>query len=303
MTFSRRNLPLNALRTFEVAARHCHLRRAAEELGVTHGAVSRQVRLLEESLGVELFERSHNRLTLTTAGQRLMLAVGDALDRITESTLYLDPESMSGSLVIAATPSITTGWLLAMIREFSHKYPEIELRVLNIEPGQQELPLEANVAICFGEPHAPQRVVRELFRERYFPVCSPALLRAHDPADSPSDLLRYTLIHDRHGRWHRWLSRHELDPGAARGNLYLKEPFQALSAAREGCGIALVDRIEVASDLRNGNLVALSEETVEAGFSHYLVTERPQQMPVRARLLADYILREVPAWREGQRAG
>ena len=106
MPMSRRNLPLNALRGFEVAARHCHLREAALELGVTHGAVSRQIRLLEETLGVELFDRSHNRLTLTSAGRRLMAAVGDAFDQITESTLSLDPESMAGTLVVAATPSI-----------------------------------------------------------------------------------------------------------------------------------------------------------------------------------------------------
>jgi LysR family glycine cleavage system transcriptional activator len=293
MAVSRRNLPLNALRAFEVAGRHCHLGRAAEELGVTHGAVSRQVRHLEQALAVELFDRSHNRLTLTAAGRRLQATVGDALNRITEGTLYLDPESVAGTLVVAATPSISTGWLLATIRDFSRKYPEIELRLVNIEPWQKELPADVSVAICFGEPDEPQRLLRELFRERYFPVCSPGLLAAGEPVNRAIDLLAYPLIHDQHGRWQRWLSRQSLDASLAPQNLYLQDSFQVLSAAREGCGIGLADRIEVANDLRSGNLVALSEETVEASQSHYLVTDQPQRMTVRARLFADYILREL----------
>ena len=293
MPVSRRNLPLNALRAFEATARHCHLRRAADELGVTHGAVSRQVRLLESRLGVELFDRSHNRLSLTAAGRRLMLVVGEALDRITESTLYLDPESMAGSLLVAATPSISIGWLLAMIREFSQRYPEIELRLINIEPQQRELPPEVNVAICFGEPDSSVRVVRELFRERYFPVCSPGLLRDNAPINRASDLLSYPLIHDQHGRWQRWLANHSLQAVDAQNNLYLQDSFQVISATREGCGIGLADRIEIARDLRSGNLIALRDDTVEARQSHYLVTDLPHRMTVRARLFAEHIVREL----------
>tara|TARA_R110002110_G_scaffold406421_1_gene626453 strand:- start:281580 stop:282491 length:912 start_codon:yes stop_codon:yes gene_type:complete len=289
---SRRNLPLNALRAFEVTARHCHLRRAAQELGVTHGAVSRQVKQLEERLAVSLFERSGNRLVLTAAGRRLMLVVGESLDRITESTLYLDPESMAGSLVVAATPSMTTGWLLGMIRDFIHRYPEIELQIRNIEPRQRELPADVDVAICFGEPDAGQRVVRSLFRERYFPVCSPALLDDGAPVAEPRDVLQYPLVHDRHGRWQRWLANQGLDVAQAHSSLHLQESFQVLSAVREGCGIGLADRLEVARDLRTGHLLALMEDTVEASQAHYLVTEQERRMTVRASLFAEYIARQ-----------
>ena len=293
MALSRRNLPLNALRAFEVAARHCHLGLAAEELGVTHGAVSRQVRQLEDQLGVTLFDRSHRRLTLTTAGRRLSVTVGEALNRLTDGALYLDPESVAGRLVVATTPSISTGWLLAMISAFSEKYPEIELHLVNIQPGEKQLPPEVSVAVCFGEPEEPHRLVRELFREQHFPVASPALLAAGHPVGNASDLLRYPLIHDRHGRWQRWLSRFGLNVEDARSNLFLRESFQMLSAAREGCGIGLADGIEVANDLRSGNLVALSEDTVEASQSHYLVTDQESRMSVRARLFADHLLREL----------
>lgn len=291
MPMSRRNLPLNALRAFEVAGRHGHLGQAAEELGVTHGAVSRQVRQLEEQLGVALFDRSHRQLALTAAGRRLLVTVGDALNRITEGTVYLDAESIAGSLMVATTRSISTGWLLAMMRDFSNTYPEIELRLVNIEPGQKELPPEVSVAVCFGEPDEPQRLVRELFREKHFPVCSPGLLTAGEVISRPGDLLNYPLIHDRHARWQRWLASYAADAGKAARNLYLQESFQAIAAAREGCGVALADSIEVANDLRSGNLLSLSEETVQASQSHYLVTEQDQRMTSRARLFADHLLR------------
>ena len=293
MRISRRNLPLKARGAFEVAARHCQWRHAAQELGVTHGAVSRQVRQLEDNLGVELFDRSHNRLVLTSAGRRLLATMSDALDRITESTLYLDSESVAGTLVVGSTPSTTMGWLLSVLRDFTEKYPEIELRLVNLEPQQRDLPAEVSVAICFGEPDAPNRVIQELFRERYFPVCSPSLIRSGDPLARPEDLMGYPLIHDQHGRWQRWLARHSLSPDLASQNFYLPDSFQMLEATREGCGIGLADRIEVARELRNGSLVALSEDTVEARHSHYLVTEQSQRMSVRARLFADHLLRQL----------
>ncbi|KKL56418.1 hypothetical protein LCGC14_2245580, partial [marine sediment metagenome] len=113
------------MRAFEAAAKHCHMRKAADELGVTHGAISRQVKQLEQRLGTELFDRSNNRLALTSAGIRLLQVVAEALDSITEATVCLDPESMAGSLVIASTPSISVGWLLRVIGEFSRQYPEV----------------------------------------------------------------------------------------------------------------------------------------------------------------------------------
>ena len=111
----------------------------------------------------------------------------------------------------------------------------------------------------------------------------------------PEDLLNYPLIHDRHGRWQRWLSRYAPEVADAPRNLYLEEVFQALSACREGCGVALADRIEVANDLRAGQLVALAEQAVEASQLHYLVTDQADRMDLRSRLFADHVLESVAA--------
>ncbi len=292
MLLSRRHLPLNAMRAFEVAARHCHLRRAAEELGVTHGAVSRHVRQLEDLLGVPLFDRSSNRLVLTSAGNRLLTGVKQGLDIMAESALYLDSESMAGRLVIASTASISAGWLVTAIGEFNQRYPEMEVSLQNIDPMQMEIPAEVDVAICYGKPHARRREVKELYRENYFPVCSPKLLNAERPLQRIEDLLHYPLLTDRHGHWSRWLTEYNVNDEAAK-TLYFQEAFQVIHAVREGFGVALVDRSEVARDLQNGNLQALFSESVAAEQSHYLVTDAAVRMTVRARLFVEHVARYV----------
>ena len=290
MILSRRNLPLNAMRAFESAARHCHLRKAAVELGVTHGAVSRQVKQLEELLQVELFDRSHNRLALTSAGQRLLMGVQEGLDKMAESALYLDPESMSGSLTIASTPSISAGWLVKAMGEFSKRYPEIKLRLLNINPKQIELPSEVDVAICYGRPEIGQRDIVELFRESYFPVCHPSLIRSEQPVTKPEDMLAYPILHDHHAYWQPWFAKLGLD---IRGyqEIYFQDSFQVMAAVKEGYGIGLLDRVDVQRELNNGQLVALFDDSIEAKESHFLVMDKKERRSVRARLFDEFLRR------------
>ncbi|MFL0798969.1 MAG: LysR family transcriptional regulator [Agarilytica sp.] len=297
MLLSRRHLPLNAMRAFEAAARHCHLRRAAEELGVTHGAVSRHVRQLEDLLGVALFDRSRNRMVLTSAGDRLLLGVQQGLDMMAESALYLDAESIAGRLVIASTPSISAGWLVTAIGEFSQRYPEMDISLLNIDPMQMDIPADVDVAICYGKPNARRREVTELYREKYFPVCSPQLLNVDRPLRNLEDVLDYPLLTDRHGHWVRWLSQYGIN-GDQRKTLYFQESFQVIHAVKEGFGIALVDRFEVARDLQSGTLQSLFNEEVIAEQSHYLVTDSDARMTVRSRLFIEHITRYVSPTRE-----
>jgi LysR family glycine cleavage system transcriptional activator len=290
---NRRNLPLNALRCFEAAARHCHLRQAARELGITHGAVSRQVRILEKALGSELFERTHKRMQLTAGGQRLLHVVRDALDRVTEAALYLDPQSMAGNFTIATTPSISVYWLIRVMGEFSRSYPEIELRMVNIEPRLRVLPTDVDVAICFGAPDAPRHQVRELYRESFFPVASPRLLAGARPIDRPRDLLAFPLIHDRHGQWPRWFEAQGLAGVRGSRNLFVQEAFQAVIAAREGFGIAITDRIEVAADLRDGTLVRLSDGVVDGPHPIVMVSNAEDRLSLRARVFIDHLLKAL----------
>ncbi len=292
-TLNRRNLPLNALRCFEAAARHCHLRRAAKELGITHGAISRQVRILEEALGSELFDRTHRRMQLTAGGQRLLHVVREALDRVTEAALYLDPETMAGSITIATTPSISVYWLIPVLGEFSVRYPEVELRMVNIEPRLRVLPAEVDIAICFGAPDAPRHNVRELYRETFFPVASPKLLSGTPTIHQPADLLRFTLIHDRHGQWPRWFEAQGLAGARAPRNFFVQEAFQAVIAAREGFGVAITDRIEVANELREGSLVRLSDGVADGPHPIVMVSDSEERLQLRERVFIDHLLKAL----------
>jgi len=285
----RRDLPLNGLRAFEAVARHGVMRQAATELGVTHGALSRQIRLLEEQLALALFERAHNRLILTQAGKRLFATVRDALDRIAESTHSLDPQSMSGSLVVDTTPSMSVNWLIAVISEFCQLYPEVELQLRTIEPNQQRLTADFDVAICYGCPTEPAWPVRKLFSERFFPVASPEFLARAPTRQKPADLLSLPLLHDRHQHWPRWFQSLGITASQGNQNIHLHESFQVLLAARQGAGVALADNFEVARDLQSGGLVKLFDASIESTHSVYLLSPPEDRLNLKARLFIDFV--------------
>lgn len=285
----RRQLPLNAMRAFEAVARHLHMRRAAQELGVTHGAVSRQVKLLEQQLGVLLFDRVHNRIELTAGGQRLFKTVQDALDSISESTYFLNPDSMTGSLIIDATPSIAMNWLVRLVGEFANSYPEIDISLRNISPQQKVLNSDFDVALCYGKPIEPAWPSSKLYREKQFPVASPKLLQRYPAVKGERDLLQMALLQDRHDSWREWFASQGIEEHRGSSNLYMQEAYQTLAAAREGFGVALADRLEVAPDLEAGTLISLSNVAVPLPETTYLVTAPADRLTMRAKVFIDFL--------------
>ncbi|GMG86402.1 LysR substrate-binding domain-containing protein [Biformimicrobium ophioploci] len=294
MLLTRRRLPLNAMRAFEVAARHCNLRLAAQELGVSHSAVSRQIKQLEALLQLDLFDRSHNRLSLTSSGRQLYTGVSEGLDRIAESVLYLDPDSVEGSLVVASTPSIGAGWLVSVITSFCQRFPDIDIRLTNIEPRQQELPRDVDIAICYGKPEAGGRKIETLFREQYFPACHRALLNETGPIRRPQDLLQLPLLHDQHGLWRRWFSLFDIDAEIPQ-RIFFEDSFQVLTAIRSGFGVGLVEQIDVQGELERGELVRLFDETVHSAEQHYLLTDDDKRATMRAKLFVQYLKENLQA--------
>jgi len=264
-----RRIPLNTLRAFEAVGRHCHVRRAAEELHLTHAALSRQVRVLEEQLDTRLFSRENNRMQLTAAGRRFLSVVQGALDTLQEGVLHLDPESLAGELVVATTPTMSINWLPGVISTYRNRYPEVELRFVTIEPHQRELPQEFDLALCLGQPDSER------------------------PVHKPQDLLQYTLLHERFQHWRDWFSIQGIPSLTGRGNIYFDYGFQSIEAARHGLGIVLADQIEVAADLRRGNLVRLLDNVLPVDAGVYLVADREDTQTVRARLFIAELTREL----------
>ena len=283
--------PLNTLRAFEAVGRHSHVRRAAEELNLTHAALSRQVRKLEEQLGARLFTRENNRMQLTAAGRRFLLVVQDALNTLQVGVLHLDPESLAGELVIAATPTISINWLLQVLDSYSQRYPEVEVRIVTIEPHQRELPRQFDLALCLGQPDTPGRVSRKLYQEYYFPVCSPALINPDQAISKPADLLHYTLLHEKFQHWEEWFALHAIHQVRGQGNIHFDYGFQSIEAARQGLGVVLADQLEVAADIRRGNLVRILDQVLPVDDGIYLVTAVPAAETVRARLFCEELFR------------
>jgi LysR family glycine cleavage system transcriptional activator len=280
----KRHLPLNTLRAFEAVGRLCHVRRAAEELFLSHAAVSKQIRNLERQLDTSLFSREGNRLQLTAAGRRFLTVVQASLQQLDQGILYLDPDKLAGELVVAATASISMSWLLDVISSYCKKYPEVELRMETIETGPRLLTSKCDVALCFGKPQAEGRVCRQIYQEYYFPVCSPAILQTGLPVRSPEDLKSYTLLWERFNHWNRWFESQGVSAKKPHRNIHLDYGYQVIDAARRGMGIGLADQLEVGEDLRSGKLIKLMNEVVPVDESIYLVTEKEAHQSIRARL-------------------
>jgi LysR family glycine cleavage system transcriptional activator len=267
-----RRLPtLNALKAFEAAARHESFTRAAEELFVTQGAVSHQVKALEAELGLKLFNRERQRLVITEAGRAYLLVVRDAFDRIADGTERLLQRQRGGSLVVSTSPNFAAKWLVHRLGRFAEAHPDIDLTVNASRQHVDFAREDIDVAIRHGDKGTSGLHVARLCAEEIFPVCSPRIL-AKTPIRNPSDLGRHTLLHvaDRKG-WSEWLAfagAKDVDP--SRGPV-LNEASMAIDAAVDGQGIVLARTALAAWDLIGGRLVRPFVTAMPAPFAYWIV--------------------------------
>jgi len=251
--------PLNALRAFEAAARLGSLAAAAAELHVTHGAVSRQVKALEEALGAPLFVRQGRGLALTAAGQRLSEAAAAAFEPLRRSWSDLRAPA-SAALVLGCPGSLLARWMIPRLERLSSELPGLRLHLAASEaaPGAQLEGLDA--ALLIGSPPWPPTwQVHRLGPERIGPVLSPRHPEAARLAASPPDvLLAQPLLHtaSRPSAWPEWARRHGLAPDALRLGTGFDHLYYLLEAAVAGLGVAIAPQDLVADDLAAGRLVA-----------------------------------------------
>src|SRR5262252_8279753 len=202
----RRALPqLNALRSFEAAARHQSFTRAADELCVTQGAVSHQVKALEATLGLKLFNREHQRLALTEPGRDYLAVVRDALDRIALGTERLVQRQTSGVLTLSTSPDFAAKWLVYRLGRFAESHPEIDLRVSATAPHVDFAREDVDLAVRHGDGKWPGLDIVRLCSERLFPICSPKLVSGRNRIKTAADLLNFPLLHmNDWTTWTRW---------------------------------------------------------------------------------------------------
>ncbi|WP_287881841.1 LysR substrate-binding domain-containing protein [Aquitalea sp.] len=253
----RRRIPSNsALQAFEAAARHGSFARAAEELALTEGAVSRQIGRLEVFLGVALFERVGNRVRLAPNGKRYAAQVREVLDRLERDSLYLMGQPIEGgSIDIAAIPTFATRWLIPRLKHFQNQHPNITVHIAERMEPFILAGSGFDAAIHFAHPAWAGMHLHHLLEEVLVPVCSPALLAEADAGISLDELPR---LHRRQNpdAWQVYAQ----EAGIVLTNSAVGPRYDLhsmlIEAALAGLGVALVPRLYVVDELEQGRLVA-----------------------------------------------
>jgi LysR family glycine cleavage system transcriptional activator len=252
----RRLPPLNALRVFEAAGRRQSFTLAARELNLTHGAVSRQIRALEDWFGRPLFVRSHRRVTLTESGLAYLAEIGAALDRIAAATARQIEQDSRRVLHVNALATFTLRWLIPRLSAFQLAHPSIEIRLTTSNAPIHDLNDPYDVAIRGGPEQIPGHVAHPFLSETRIPVCSPGLLKRL-PLASPDDLRRHTLLHAATlpGVWSQWLVAARVPDLTTAGSVTFEHFYLTLQAALDGIGVAMGPTALTEDDVKAGRLV------------------------------------------------
>ncbi len=271
MIAPRRFLPsISALLAFEAVARLGSATAAAQELALTQSAVSRQLKTLEEQLGVALIARQGRQLTLTDAGQSYVAKVRDILNSLAQASVSARTNPTGGTLNLAILPAFGMHWLAPRLRDFAQTHPEVTVNLsTRLKPfAIQDSPFDA--AIHFGHEDWPGVRYLPLMPETVVPVCAPDLLAA--PLDNAADMLAHQLLHleTRPKGWTRWLSALGVDAEPPAGMMF--DQFSTMAqAAIHGLGVALLPTFFAEPYLRDAQLMLASTQTTQSIGSYYLV--------------------------------
>lgn len=274
--------PLNALKAFEAAARRLNITRAAEELSVTPGAISQQIRILEQHAGAPLFHREGRQIALTELGAELYPLLHDGFDYLKRAGDLLYRPNRRHALAISVPPSFAAKWLAPRIARFSAAHPEVEvwmsadMRLADVGGGR------VDVAVRYGRGDYTGVRSERLLTADVTPVCSPALLTGAHPLKRPADLARHVLIHLRPGDleeprpdWPAWLAARKLDQIDASAGPRFDQTALAIEAAAHGQGVVLAPYAFVADDLASGRLVApFADGTLATELAYHVLTRR-----------------------------
>ncbi|MBK1975397.1 transcriptional regulator GcvA [Brevundimonas diminuta] len=274
--------PLNALKAFEAAARRLNITRAAEELSVTPGAISQQIRILEQHAGAPLFHREGRQIALTDLGAELYPLLRDGFDHLKRAGDLLYRPDRRHALAVSVPPSFAAKWLAPRIARFSAAHSEIEvwmsadMRLEDVSGGR------VDVAVRYGRGDYPGVRSERLLNADVTPVCAPGLLVGRQPLRKPADLAHHVLIHLRPSEWEEprpdwgaWLKARDLTDIDAQAGPRFDQTALAIEAAAHGQGVALAPYAFVADDLAAGRLVApFADGALTTDFAYYVLIKR-----------------------------
>jgi LysR family transcriptional regulator, glycine cleavage system transcriptional activator len=254
------DLPLNAIRAFEAAARRGSFVEAAKDLHVTHWAIGKQIRHLEDWLGIPLFERRTRGVALTDHGADLLTDVSAALTRLTSATSRLrGPQSarrVSGVVRVNVLSSFALRWLLPRLSKFQEAYPNVEVKISTSSRKLRYVGTGFDIGIRTGVEHGNGIQCETLMPDRQLPVCNPKILRDR-PVETAQDLRRHVLLHSTTTRsaWPQWFAAAGVSGLAPAKHLELDHVYLQLQAAVDGLGIALGSLHLIEADIAAGRLV------------------------------------------------
>lgn len=293
--------PLQSLRAFDAAARNLSFTRAAEELFVTQGAISQQVRQLEDYLGFKLFHRLPRQIHLTEEGVQLAHATSVGFSRIAHEIERLMRVEETGIVTVSVLQSFAVKWLVPRLGHFREAYPDIDVRI-HADDRLVDLRTEGiDLAVRFGNGRYPNLTCELLMRDESFPVCSPAYLATHPPLREPGDIAGHQLLHDataildhpHAADWELWLAGVGVSGIDLRRGLRFNSGDMVIQAALMGQGIGMARTSLAALDLAAGNLVRPFPQSVASNGAYYLVYPEEHLRRPRVQAFVDWLKSEV----------
>ena len=292
--------PLNALRAFEAAARHRSFTKAAEELFVTQGAVSRQVKKLELHLGAALFLRDANTVQLTELARAILPATSLAFENISRS---IEVASGARSVIrLQVAPTFAVRWLMPRLADFTRKHEGIDVRAsITLHPEGFD-PLSFDAGIIYGDGSWPSLRSTLLSEEVLLPVCSPDLIARRGPINHTSDLKDHVLLHTSTDRrdWPLWLSEVDARDVQSYDGPAFETLDMAVRAAEAGIGIAIGDLSLIGEDIGEGKLVTPIERPYRTGRGTYFVCPKENWNQQSLSVFRQWLLADAPISRRAK---
>ncbi len=284
------------LSAFESAARLGSFSRAANELNLTQGAISRQVRALEEQLDTELFERTHQQVILTSSGMYYANEITTALNIIKTATLKTISNSAGGELKLAILPALGTKWLIPRLSDFLEKNQDINIGFKTEVAAFDFHGTNIDAAIHYGQADWPNADCTFLMAETVYPVYSPLLLEKYSIC-SLQDFKKTPLLHlsTRLDHWSKWFHINGMEHDASEGLNF--EQFSTLApAAVAGLGVALMPKLFVENELKNGSLLCFDEGECKSSSAYYLVTPKHRTHYAPVKIFREWILEQAKGY-------
>ena len=305
----RRLPPLNSIRAFEATARHLSFSKAADELNVTPGAVSQQVKVLEDYLNLKLFKRRNRIILLTYEAQICLPLITESLDNMSQAIDMIREQSNDKPLTVTVSPTFASRWLMPRLSSFRNEYPDIDVRIDATNDMVDLVNDDIDVGIRFGTGEYSGLEADFLFSQNLIPVCSPKLLEGEAKLEKPEDLKNHTLLHA-HGDyfyinsaqvdWEMWFATIGVEDINARHGLHFSQHNLLIEAAIRGQGVALVGDVVISDELKSGQLVKLFEDTdIPLNFSYYLIYSKSRSNQPRIQAFRQWLLSEVKKSRRG----